>query len=99
MARGSWNDRPKMVPEAHKALDNMKYEIASELGLPVKQGSEDYWGNLSSRDCGAVGGQMLRRMVKYAEYAMANGVSISASPPAQGGPQGAAGSEAEYMKK
>ncbi len=31
MARGSWNDRPKMVPEAHKALDNMKYEIASDL--------------------------------------------------------------------
>lgn len=69
MARGSWNDRPKMVPEAHKALDNMKYEIASELGLPVKQGSEDYWGYISSRDCGKVGGQMLRRMVHFAESA------------------------------
>lgn len=99
MARGSWNDRPKMVPEAHKALDNMKYEIASELGLPVKQGSEDYWGHISSRDCGKVGGQILRRMVHFAESAMARGISIYGSPPAQGGQQGAAGSESEYMQR
>ncbi len=51
-------------PLAHKALDNMKYEIAAEMGLPVYQGSEDYWGRLSSRDCGAVGGEMTRRMVE-----------------------------------
>ncbi|MBE0068468.1 small, acid-soluble spore protein, alpha/beta type [Thermoanaerobacterium thermosaccharolyticum] len=97
MARGSWNDKPKVVPEAHKALDNLKYEIAKELGLPVKQGSEDYWGNLSSRDCGAVGGHMLRRMVSYAESAMSNGISIGSEKTAQRG-NGAAGSEAEYMK-
>lgn len=98
MARGSWNDKPKVVPEAHQALDNLKYEIAKELGLPVKQGSEDYWGNLSSRDCGAVGGHMLRRMVNFAESAMSNGVSIGGGKPAQGG-AGAAGSEAKYMNK
>ncbi|MCK4257831.1 MAG: alpha/beta-type small acid-soluble spore protein [Halanaerobiales bacterium] len=51
-------------PLAHKAMDNFKYEIAAEMGLPVKQGSEDYWGQLSSRDCGAVGGEMVRRMVQ-----------------------------------
>ncbi|SNX55080.1 alpha/beta-type small acid-soluble spore protein [Thermoanaerobacterium sp. RBIITD] len=97
MARGSWNDKPKVVPEAHQALDNLKYEIASEMGLPVKQGSEDYWGNLSSRDCGAVGGHMLRRMVQFAEAAMSNGTSIGSGKPAQGGAKGAAGSEAGYM--
>jgi hypothetical protein len=76
MAKGSWNDDPKMVPEAHQALDNLKYEIAAELGLPVKQGSEDYWGHLSSRDCGAVGGHMVQRIVQFAEKAMANGVKL-----------------------
>lgn len=54
-------------PGAHKALDNMKYEIASELNLPVHQGSEDYWGNLSSKDCGRVGGAMVKKLVQMAE--------------------------------
>lgn len=52
-----------VVPAAHKKMDDFKYEIAAELGLPVYQGSEDYWGNLTSRDCGAVGGHMVRRMI------------------------------------
>ncbi|MEG6565560.1 alpha/beta-type small acid-soluble spore protein [Thermoanaerobacterium saccharolyticum] len=98
MARGSWNDKTKVVPEAHQALDNLKYEIAKELGLPVKQGSEDYWGTLTSRDCGAVGGNMLKRMVHYAESAMSNGVSISGEKTTKIG-NGAAGSEAEYMNR
>jgi small acid-soluble spore protein A (major alpha-type SASP) len=45
----------------------MKYEIASQFNLPVRQGSEDYWGNLSSRDCGRVGGEMVRRLITMAE--------------------------------
>lgn len=71
MAKGSMTKR-QMVPQAHQALDNMKYEIAAEIGLPVHQGSEDYWGNLTSRDCGAVGGHMVKRMISWAEQAMAN---------------------------
>lgn len=66
MARGQWG-RQQLVPEAHQALDNMKYEIAAELGLPVYQGSEDYWGSISARDCGAVGGSMTRQLVQNAE--------------------------------
>jgi small acid-soluble spore protein A (major alpha-type SASP) len=45
----------------------MKYEIASELNLPVHQGSEDYWGNLSSKDCGRVGGNMVKKLITMAE--------------------------------
>lgn len=71
MAKGSAQIGKKVVPEAHKALDNMKYEIAAELGIPVYQGSEDYWGHVSSRDCGAVGGHMVRRMIEMAERALA----------------------------
>ncbi|MFV9510490.1 small, acid-soluble spore protein, alpha/beta type [Tepidibacillus sp. LV47] len=69
MARGQWGRQP-LVPEAHQALDNMKYEIAAELEIPVYQGSEDYWGFISARDCGAVGGTMTRRLVQHSEKYM-----------------------------
>ena len=53
MARGrSGSGRTQLVPEVHKILDNMKYEIAEELTLGVHQGSEDYWGSVSSQNCG-----------------------------------------------
>jgi len=44
------------VPEARNALDTMKYEIARELGINLKQG---YNGDLTSRDNGYVGGNMV----------------------------------------
>lgn len=59
-------------PLAHKAMDDFKYEIAREMGLPVSQGSEDYWGKLTSRDCGAVGGEMVRRMVHQYQAKISN---------------------------
>lgn len=59
--------KQQLVPEAHQALDNMKYEIAAEKGLPVYQGSEDYWGNLTSRQCGSVGGSMTKKLIQQAE--------------------------------
>jgi small acid-soluble spore protein A (major alpha-type SASP) len=71
MARGASNVGKKVVPQAHKALDDMKYEIAAELGVPVHQGSEDYWGEVPSRSCGAVGGHMVRRMIGMAEESLA----------------------------
>lgn len=67
MALGSGSKTDQVVPKAHKALDNMKYEIASELNLPVHQGSEDYWGDLSSKDCGRVGGRMVKNLIQMAE--------------------------------
>ncbi len=68
MAAGSGRyNKGLKVPTAHQALDNMKYEIASELNLPVHQGSEDYWGNLSSKDCGRVGGSMVKKLITLAE--------------------------------
>lgn len=77
MAKGSDTSNKQLVPQAHKALDNMKYEIAAEMGLPVYQGSEDYWGNLTSRDCGAVGGKMVKRMIEMAEQALLSGTPQS----------------------
>jgi len=72
VAKGSAQIRRKVVPEAHKVLDNMKYEIAAELGIPVHQGSEDYWGHVPSRDCGAVGGHMVHKKIEMAERSLGN---------------------------
>ena len=52
------------VPEARAALDNMKFEIASELGINLKQG---YNGDLTSREAGSVGGQMVKKMIESYE--------------------------------
>jgi hypothetical protein len=54
----------KVVPEARQALDNMKYEIASQLGVNLKQG---YNGDLTSKEAGYVGGYMVKRMIEQAE--------------------------------
>lgn len=55
------------VPQAKGALDNMKYEIARELGVNLKQG---YNGDLTSREAGSVGGQMVKKMctIRTANY-------------------------------
>ena len=57
-----------MVQEARGALDNMKFEIARELGINFKQG---YNGDLSSRDNGYVGGYMVKRLIQQAENQLA----------------------------
>lgn len=49
------------VPEAKAALNNMKYEIANELGVNLKQG---YNGDLSSREAGYIGGYMVNDMIQ-----------------------------------
>lgn len=74
MALGSsGSGRTQLVPEVHKILDNMKYEIAEELDLGVHQGSEDYWGSVSSKNCGRVGGEMVKRLISLAEKELLNG--------------------------
>ena len=55
------------VPEARDALNNMKFEIARELGINLKQG---YNGDLSSRENGYVGGYMVKRLIEQAEKQM-----------------------------
>ena len=65
---GSTNTNTPNVPEARAALDNMKFEIARELGINFKQG---YNGDLTSRENGYVGGYMVRRLIEQAEKQMA----------------------------
>jgi len=68
MASNSNGGNQINVPEAKNALDNMKYEIARELGVNLKQG---YNGDLTSREAGYVGGYMVKRLVEQAEHQMA----------------------------
>lgn len=52
------------VPEAKGALDKFKYEVASELGVPLSDG---YNGDLTSRQNGSVGGYMVKKMIEQQE--------------------------------
>ncbi len=63
------NQSRVVVPEARQALDNMKYEIAGELGIDLKKG---YNGDLPSRQAGYIGGYMVKRLIESAEKNMAN---------------------------
>ncbi|HHW69793.1 MAG TPA: alpha/beta-type small acid-soluble spore protein [Clostridiales bacterium] len=57
-----------LVPEARQALDNMKYEIASQVGVNLKQG---YNGDLTAKEAGYIGGYMVKRMIEQAQRQMA----------------------------
>ena len=65
MARSS----KKAVPEAMDSLDRFKYEVASEVGVNLKDG---YNGDISSRDAGRIGGNMVKKMIQQVEKNMAN---------------------------
>lgn len=54
---------------AENALDKMKFEIASELGIADKVRSQG-WSTMTSADCGRVGGQMVRKMIEQYESGM-----------------------------
>ena len=66
MSYNSSNNRIN-VPEARQAMDQFKMQAANEVGVDLKQG---YNGNLTSREAGSVGGQMVKKMcpVRTAKY-------------------------------
>ena len=56
-----------VVPSAREALNKFKMEAASEVGVNLKQG---YNGDLTSREAGSVGGQMVKKMIQSYENGM-----------------------------
>lgn len=52
------------VPESREALDNMKYEVAQEMGVNLKKG---YNGDLTAKENGTVGGNMVKKMIENYE--------------------------------
>ena len=73
MASNNTGSNRTEVPEAREALDRFKMEVASEIGVPLKQG---YNGDLTSAQDGSVGGEMVRQMIKRQEEQMKSGGSI-----------------------
>ena len=59
------------VPEAKEALNNMKYEVARELGVNLKQG---YNGDLTAKENGYVGGYMVKKMIEDYEKQQSSGM-------------------------
>ena len=53
-----------VVPEAKQAMDNLKYEVVNSINVNLKQG---YNGDLTSKQAGSVGGEMVRRMIEQYE--------------------------------
>lgn len=64
----SSNSNRVVVPEAKAAMDKFKMEVASEVGVNLKQG---YNGDLTSKQAGTVGGNMVKKMIQQAENQMA----------------------------
>ena len=67
MASNNRGSNRSEVPQAREALDRFKMEVASEIGVPLKQG---YNGDLTSAQNGSVGGEMVKRMIKRQEESM-----------------------------
>ena len=59
-----------MKPNAKNAMNNLKHEIAGELGINLKQG---YNGDLTSRQAGYIGGYMVKRMIEQQQNMMSGG--------------------------
>jgi len=58
-----------VIPEAKKGLEQFKYEVANEIGVQVPP--TGYWGNMTSKECGSVGGYMVKKMVEAYERGLA----------------------------
>ena len=61
------NSNRSVVPEARAALNTFKYAVASEVGVNLQQG---YNGDISAKDAGKIGGQMVKKMIEQSEHNM-----------------------------
>jgi hypothetical protein len=59
------------VPQAKEAMKRFKEEVASEIGVPLKEG---YNGNLTSAQAGSIGGEMVKKMIMKQEQQMSGGM-------------------------
>ncbi len=75
MAQGSQTSNKALVRGAETALDRFKYDIANEVGIG-QQVRDGYWGDVPARQCGAVGGHMVKRMIALAEQSLAQGGTL-----------------------
>ena len=60
-----------LIPESKEKMNSLKNEVASSLNVNLKQG---YNGDLTSREAGSIGGEMVKRMIAYAQSNMGNSI-------------------------
>ena len=71
MTNNSGSNTSKMaVPQAKEAMNRFKQEVASEIGVPLKEG---YNGDLTSAQAGSIGGEMVKKMIMKQEQQMSGG--------------------------
>ena len=68
MSNNNTNSNKINVPEARAAIEQFKFEVANEIGVPLKKG---YNGDLTSAQNGYVGGYMVKKMIEKQEQMMA----------------------------
>lgn len=68
MSNNNTNSNKINVPEARAAMEQFKFEVANEIGIPLKKG---YNGDLTSAQNGYVGGYMVKKMIEKQEQMMA----------------------------
>lgn len=72
MSNNSGSNTNRMaVPEAKEAMNRFKQEVASELGVPLREG---YNGELTSAQAGSIGGEMVKKMIMKQEQQMSGGM-------------------------
>ncbi|WP_217594967.1 alpha/beta-type small acid-soluble spore protein [Cohnella sp. GbtcB17] len=72
MASNSSGSRNQvLVPQARQALESMKMEAAQSLGVQIP--SDGYYGNVTSRDAGSLGGYITKKLVQMAEQQLSGG--------------------------
>ena len=74
------NSKQPVVPSAREAMDKFKMEAAQQVGVNLKKG---YNGDLTSREAGSVGGQMVKKMIEAYESGM-QGSTCKGAPPLSG---------------
>ncbi|CAM4318530.1 hypothetical protein FHS16_000789 [Paenibacillus endophyticus] len=60
-----------VVPQANQAIQQLKLEAAQELGVQIPQ--DGYYGNVSTRDAGSLGGYITKKLVQIAEQQLSGG--------------------------
>jgi small acid-soluble spore protein B (major beta-type SASP) len=66
---GSSNRNQLLVPQANRALEQLKFEAAQQLGVAIPQ--DGYYGNMTSRETGSLGGYITKTLVQLAEQSLA----------------------------
>lgn len=69
------NSNQLVIQQARAALEQLKFEVAQELGIQIPQ--DGYYGNMVTRDTGRIGGNITRHLVLIAEQKLAGGAAQS----------------------